>query len=121
MKITFPHFGNVYIAVKSLLDGLGVDYVIPPFSSNTALEIGSIYSPEEMCLPFKIMMGNYIQSIEQGADTVVIVGSCGPCRFGEYGELQMKLLKKLGHEVEFIVIDVPREVGAGSYLEELVE
>jgi predicted nucleotide-binding protein (sugar kinase/HSP70/actin superfamily) len=116
MKITFPHFGNVYIAVKTLFDGLGVDYVIPPFSSSTALEIGSKYSPEEMCLPFKIMMGNYIQSIELGADTVIIFGSCGPCRFGEYGELQMRLLKKLGHEVEFIVIDVPRDVGVGELL-----
>jgi hypothetical protein len=30
MKATFPHLGNVYIAVKALFDGLGIDYVIPP-------------------------------------------------------------------------------------------
>lgn len=41
------------------------------------------------------MIGNYIQSIEEGADTIVIAGSCGPCRFGEYCELQMNTLKKI--------------------------
>jgi len=111
MKITFPHLGNTYLAAKALFDGLGVDYIIPPPTNRYALEIGSLYSPEEMCLPFKIMIGNYIQSIEQGADTILIVGSCGPCRFGEYCELQIKLLKKLGHNLEFIVLDAPKDIG----------
>lgn len=111
MKVTFPHMGSVYIAAKALFDGLGVDYVIPPLNSKTALEIGSLYSPEEICLPFKIMIGNYIQAIEQGADTVIITGSCGPCRFGEYCEMQMKLLKRLGYQVDFIVVDAPKCIG----------
>ena len=28
------------------------------------------------------MIGNYIQAIEKGADTVILPGSCGPCRLG---------------------------------------
>ena len=111
MKITFPHLGNTYFAAKALFDGLGVDYVIPPLSNKAALEIGSLYSPDEICLPFKIMIGNYIESIKEGADTILFVGSCGPCRFGEYCELQMKLLKKLGHDLKFIVMDNPRDIG----------
>lgn len=111
MKVTIPHMGNVYIAAKALFEGLGVDYVIPPPNSRTALEIGSLHSPEEICLPFKIMVGNYIQAIEQGADTIIITGSCGPCRFGEYCEMQMKLLKKLGYRVDFIVVDAPKCIG----------
>ncbi|GFP76058.1 2-hydroxyglutaryl-CoA dehydratase [Clostridium fungisolvens] len=111
MKITFPHMGNVYLAAKALFDGLGIDYVIPNQSSKSSLEIGALHSPEEICLPFKIMIGNYIEAIEQGADTVIITGSCGPCRFGEYCEMQMNLLKKLGHDLDFIVIDAPKEIG----------
>lgn len=111
MKITFPHLGNVYIAGKALFDGLGIEYVIPPMTSRLDLEIGAIHSPEEICLPFKIMIGNYIQSIEKGADTVLITGSCGPCRFGEYCEMQINILKKLGYNVDFIVMDVPSEIG----------
>jgi predicted nucleotide-binding protein (sugar kinase/HSP70/actin superfamily) len=111
LKITFPHMGNVHFAAKALFDGLGVDYVIPPPSSKSSLETGSLHSPEEICLPFKVMIGNYIEAIEQGADTVVLTGSCGPCRFGEYCELQMNLLKKLGHKLDFIVIDTPGDIG----------
>lgn len=111
MKITFPHMGNIYLAAKALFDGLGVDYIIPPQNSKKSLEIGSLYSPEEICLPFKIMIGNYIQAIEQGADTIILPGSCGPCRFGEYCEMQMLLLNKLGYKLDFIVIDDPTDIG----------
>lgn len=111
MKITAPHLGNSYLAAKALFDGLGIDYIIPPFSNKLALEIGSLHSPEEMCLPFKIMIGNYLQAIEKGADTIIIPGSCGPCRFGEYCEIQMNILKKLGLNLEFIVIDSPADIG----------
>lgn len=116
MKITFPHLGNVCFAAKALFSALDIEYIMPPMSSKTALEIGSYYSPEEICLPFKIMIGNYIQSIEMGADTVVITGSCGPCRFGEYCELQINLLKKLGHNLNFIVIDQPGDIGIKELL-----
>lgn len=111
MKATFPHMGNVYLAAKALLDGLEIDYVIPPKNNKTALDLGSLYSPEEICLPYKIMIGNYIQAIEQGADTVIFVGSCGPCRLGEYCELQINLMKKLGYDLNFIVLDYPKDIG----------
>ncbi|MDF2533703.1 MAG: 2-hydroxyglutaryl-CoA dehydratase [Clostridia bacterium] len=112
MKITFPHMGNVHFAAKALFEDLEIDYIVPPFSSKASLEIGSLHSAEEMCLPFKIMIGNYMHAIEQGADTVIITGSCGPCRFGEYCELQMNLLNKLGHKLDFIVVDSPGDIGA---------
>ncbi len=116
MKVTFPHLGNTYIASKILFDGLGIDYIMPPLNNKSTLELGVSYSPEEICLPFKIMIGNYLQSIREGADTVIIVGSCGPCRFGEYCELQMNLLKDIGHPVDFIVVDYSKDIGKKEFL-----
>ena len=116
MKVTFPHLGNAYLAAKALFDGLGIDYIIPPPGNKSALELGSLYSAEEMCLPFKIMIGNYIECIKQGADTIILVGSTGPCRFGEYCELQINLLKKLGYNLDFIVIDSPSDIGMKEFL-----
>lgn len=116
MKVTFPHLGNTCFAAKAVLDGLGIDNIVPPYSNKEALQIGSKYSPEEMCLPFKIMLGNYIQSIEKGADTVLLTGSCGPCRFGEYCELQMNILKNIGYNVDFVVLDNPNEIGKDEFL-----
>lgn len=111
MKITAPHLGNVYLGAKALFNGLGIEYIMPPLNNKEALEIGSFHSPEEMCLPYKIMIGNYMQAIELGADTIIIPGSCGPCRFGEYCELQINLMKKLGYDLDFIVIDFPQDIG----------
>jgi len=116
MKVTFPHLGNAYLAAKALFDGLGIDCIIPPPGNKSALELGSLYSSEEMCLPFKIMIGNYIECIKQGADTIILVGSTGPCRFGEYCELQMNLMKKLGYNLDFIVIDSPADIGMKEFL-----
>lgn len=119
MKITIPHMGNVYIAAKILFDCLGIDYVIPPLNNKEALMLGSKYSPEEICLPFKLMIGNYIAGIKMGADTVLLVSSCGPCRFGEYAELQSKILSQLGYNIKFIVIDPVKSTGFKEFINRL--
>src|SRR5690625_466476 len=62
-----------------------------------------------MCLPFKIFIGNYVESIEKGADTILITGSCGPCRFGLYGTIQQDILRNLGYDVDIVVLEPPRE------------
>lgn len=107
MVVTFPHMGKVYMAVKGLLEDLGVDIVVPPPVSKRTSDIGTILSPEMACLPLKINMGNYIESIEKGADTIIISGSCGPCRFGYYGVVQKEILYDLGYDIEIIVYDPP--------------
>lgn len=119
MVITIPHLGNVYLAAKTLFEGLGLSYVLPAPSGRETLIEGSAVSPEEICLPFKLMMGNYLDAIRHGADTILITGSCGPCRFGEYCEMQMRTLRKLGHAVNFIVIDSPGEIGREVFFERI--
>ena len=106
--VTFPHMGNQYIATKVLLEELGVDSVIPPQCSKDALNIGTKYSPESICLPLKVNMGNYIESINMGANTIVITGSCGPCRFGYYSIIQKELLNEAGYDVDVILLDPPQ-------------
>ena len=107
MVVTFPHMGNVYIGAKVLMEGLGVDLVVPPFSSDRTLEIGSTHTSEFICAPLKVNIGNYIESIEKGADTVLLTGSNGPCRFGFYGIMEKEILKDMGYDVEFIIFEAP--------------
>ncbi|HWR60920.1 MAG TPA: CoA protein activase [Clostridia bacterium] len=110
MKLTYPHMGEAYIAVKSLMDDIGVESVIPSFTTSSTLKLGSSISPETICLPYKIMLGNYINSIKAGADTIIITGSCGPCRFGYYGPLQKQALEEAGYkDIDIIILDPPRE------------
>jgi len=119
VTITIPHMGNVYLAAKALFETLEIPYIIPKFNTKHTMQAGAAVSPEEICLPFKITMGNLLEAIDRGADTVLMVGSCGPCRFGEYCELQMKLLKSLGKHVDFIVIDSPSQIGNKAFWERI--
>ena len=107
MLVTFPHMGNLYIVVKVLFEALDIPTLIPPTCTKRTLEIGTKYAPEMACLPMKINIGNFIESIEQGADTIVMAGGCGPCRFGYYGQVQREILKDLGYDVDMIVLEVP--------------
>jgi len=99
--------GNAYIPIKSLLDDLQMDVVVPPFCTKKTLETGIKISPEQACLPLKVNLGNYIESAEHGADTVLITGSCGPCRFGFYGVVQKEILHDNGYNMNFIILDPP--------------
>lgn len=107
MKVTFPHMGNLYVIIKVLLDELGVEYEIPPFNNREALEIGTKYAPELACLPLKINLGNFMQAAGQGADTVLIAGGCGPCRFGYYCEMHREILKDAGCKMEVMPLEPP--------------
>lgn len=109
MKITFPHMGNLYIAIEALLSELKFDSIIPPPSSKRTLTLGTKYSPETICLPLKLGVGNFLEGIELGADTGLMVGGRGPCRLGYYAALQQEILYDLGKEIEFIVLDHPKE------------
>lgn len=105
MTVTVPHYGNTFIGLKVLFNGLGIQYIIPPPTNKKTLELGIENSPEDICQPFKLMLGNYIQSIELGADTIILIATNGPCKFGEYAALQERLLKKAGYTAEFIVFN----------------
>jgi predicted nucleotide-binding protein (sugar kinase/HSP70/actin superfamily) len=105
MLLTFPHIGNVYIFIKVMLDTLNIPYIMPPRSGKKTLELGCKYGPELACLPLKINLGNFLESIELGADTVIITGGCGPCRFGYYGEMHKEILKGINSDIRVITLE----------------
>lgn len=108
MKVTFPQMGNAYIPIKAVLEDLGVDVLVPPPCTKRTLELGTKYAPELACLPLKINIGNYIESLEKGAQVIAMAGGCGPCRFGYYAEVQKEILKDLGYKFEMIVLERPQ-------------
>ncbi|MDF2502146.1 MAG: Protein of unknown function CoA enzyme activase [Anaerosporomusa subterranea] len=105
MIISFPHMGNLSVVLKTLFSGLGCEVLTPPPISKRSIELGIKYSPEAVCLPFKITLGNYIEALDQGANTIVTCGGVGPCRLGYYAEVQRCILQELGYQFEMIVIE----------------
>lgn len=93
--------GNVYIAWAAALKKLGVEPVVPPHTSKKTLELASVHSPDSICLPYKLVLGNFLQAIENGADYVAMISSPGICRLGEYGQSIKNILKDMGCEDKY--------------------
>ena len=102
IKVAFPHMGNIYIAWSAALRKIGVEPFIPPYTSKKTLSLGTKNSPEAICLPYKLILGNFIEAIEGGADYVAMIASPGCCRLGEYGACINNALKDMGYHANYI-------------------
>ncbi|CFX51857.1 Uncharacterized [Syntrophomonas zehnderi OL-4] len=107
MKVTFPHMGNMHVALKTVFKGLKIESVPPPPITKRTLELGVKYSPEFACMPMKINVGNFIEALELGADTIVMGGGWGPCRFGLYAQVEKDILKDLGFDFNMVILEAP--------------
>lgn len=107
MKISFPHMGHSYIAFKWLVENIGHECIVPPEPSKRTLDLGVRYAPEFACIPFKILMGTYLEVAEKGAEVIITSGGMGPCRAGYYWVMHQYILNELGKDVEIIAFEPP--------------
>lgn len=111
MRITFPRLGNSHRYGRLLFQEMGIELVVPAINSPKGLERGSLISPEEICLPFKLMADNLLTAWEEGADTVIMPATMGPCRLGEYAELLKVILDRQGCQYRWILLDSVNAIG----------
>lgn len=102
IKVAFPHMGTVSIAWSAALEKIGVEPFVPPYTSKKTLSLGTKHSPEAICLPYKLILGNFIEAIEGGTDYVSMITSPGCCRLGEYGNCIHSALIDLGYDTKYI-------------------
>ncbi|HSA07021.1 MAG TPA: acyl-CoA dehydratase activase-related protein [Candidatus Gastranaerophilales bacterium] len=106
IKVSFPHMGSLYVVGASLIKSLGGEVILPPKTSKKTLSLGTKYSPEAICLPYKLLLGNYIEAVERGAEAVIMISSPGICRLGEYSKSIKNALEDLGYKIKYIDIDL---------------
>ena len=102
LKVAFPHMGTVSIAWSAALKKIGVEPFVPPYTSKKTLSLGTKHSPEAICIPYKLILGNFIEAIEGGTDYVAMITSPGCCRLGEYGNCIHNALIDLGYDAKYI-------------------
>jgi len=102
VKVTFGHMGTLTPIMEMILEDLGHESITPDRPTRKTLTLGAKYAPEFACIPFKIVLGTYLECLERGADTLASGGGYGPCRAGLYGELHRRILEDLGYEFDFI-------------------
>ncbi len=108
MKITYPHMGYSYIAFKMLINDLGYEPVVPPEPSKRTIDLGARYAPEFACIPYKVLLGTYLETIEMGAEMAISSGGVGPCRAGYYGVMHQKILNELGYDFKVFILEPPQ-------------
>lgn len=101
-KVSFPHMGTVSYAWSAALRIIGCEPYVEPYTSKKTLSLGTKHSPEAICIPYKLILGNFIEAIEGGSDYVCMITSPGCCRLGEYGKCIANALKDLGYEAKYI-------------------
>ncbi|MDF3000933.1 MAG: 2-hydroxyglutaryl-CoA dehydratase [Bacillota bacterium] len=119
MKLTFPHIGDAHLVGRIFFSELGIEIVTPPYNTISKLEKGSGVSPDEICIPFKLMVANLMEAHAMGADTVAMPATMGPCRLGEYGELLKSILDKRGYKFHWILLDSSKAIGVRELLRRL--
>ncbi|GAH75069.1 unnamed protein product [marine sediment metagenome] len=102
MRLGITHMGNIDVAVKAIASKLGIDLVMTLATSQRTLDLGVKYSPETACFPFKLQLGNMIEALELGADTLVMPGDLGPCRMGYYHKVLEQILRELGYKFQMV-------------------
>ncbi len=106
IKVAFPHMGTISVAWSAALRKFGVEAYVPPYTSKKTLSLGVKNSPEAVCLPYKLILGNFIEAIEGGTDYVAMLTSPGCCRLGVYGINIQSALADLGYETKYIELSL---------------
>lgn len=109
MIVTFPHMGHLWISLKAMLEYLGVNVQEPPPCTKKTMVLGTKHAPEFACMPLKLNLGNFMEAAELGADTILMAGGCGPCRFGYYAQVEHAILQDLGYNYELVVVEPPEK------------
>ena len=106
IKVAFPHMGTISIAWSLALKKMGLEPLVPPYTNKKTLSLGTKHSPEAICLPYKLILGNFIEAIDEGTDYVAMISSPGICRLGEYGTNIQTALKDMGYEAKYVELSL---------------
>ncbi len=117
-NFAFPIMARYNYALKYFIEvGADQKYIMQPRMTKKTMDLGTLYSPDTVCTPFKTTLGSMIEALESGADTLIMV--YGYCRLGYYGELQEQILRDLGYQFDFINLAEYTTGKPGDYLKAL--
>lgn len=106
MKIALGHLGNLTQSIKSSLEELGFEVVIPKNSSKQLLEVGKSYLSSNVCFPLKAAIGNYIAVMEDSPDVILYYSGCDLCNLPPANCFFTEVLNDLGWNPETYCINI---------------
>lgn len=98
-RVSFSAMGWSYIFFKALFHDLpGIEVVQPPKVNTDIVSEGVKQSPEFVCFPFKVVLGEMINLYRNhDVKDFLMISDYGPCRAGMYAVVQKRILKHMGY------------------------
>lgn len=101
-RVGFPRMGTSVVPVKCLFEEIGVPVELGPSLSSRTVSLGARYSPEFICTPYKYILGNMIEMLEAGADTLIYMDGAELCRNSSYTQMLNDVLHDLGYKFNLV-------------------
>ncbi|MCH5197768.1 MAG: hypothetical protein J1E34_02570 [Oscillospiraceae bacterium] len=102
MTLAFPNLGKLSVLLSAYMREVGGSFASPLPTTEKTVKLGVKYAPPDACLPMKVVLGNFLESYENGADTALFLGGRGPCSFGYFAEAFRLIFKQSGIKMEVI-------------------
>ena len=74
-RVAVPPLGHYGPVFARGLEALGYECVNIPAATRVALEHGCAAAPEDMCLPFKLVLGVFMDGMDAGAEAIQIAAA----------------------------------------------
>ncbi len=106
--IYFPYMRDAAYAVSAAVRSCGIKSEVLPMTDEHALALARKYTSSQECFPMTCTTGSFLTKLmEPGIDPKKVAffmpDHNGPCRFGQYNQLQRKIFDRLGfHDAEII-------------------
>jgi predicted nucleotide-binding protein (sugar kinase/HSP70/actin superfamily) len=107
-KVAFPVLGELSLLAEKYLSTLGVDVITPPPVTRRTLDIGVQNTPEGLCIPCKLLFGNYLEAAKLGATDIIMLGGPNTCRLGYTVTQHAEQLSKKGYDIRPCPFDLSR-------------
>ena len=126
--VTIPWMGKEYIELLGeSLSNLGIKVQLPPRTSDKTIQIGVRNTAEMVCFPLKPTLGNFVEALDNGANTLLMYDSQGQCRLRHYWKIQEFALRNMGYDFEMFnvnfgnVLSVLKKLSGATYSRVLKE
>lgn len=93
-----PRMGIYTTMFIEVFKELGLNVMETPQISAETIKLGVKYSPDMICYPFKVTLGNFIECLEAGATDLVMYNNCGICRYRQYYIIQDLIMSGLNYK-----------------------
>jgi predicted nucleotide-binding protein (sugar kinase/HSP70/actin superfamily) len=96
-----PYGGSRMLAAA--FKSIGLDARVVPDENARTLELGGKYTSGDECYPQRIVLGGFLQLLEDhkldpGKTALLLPTANGPCRFGQYCRLVRRIFDEQGYE-----------------------